>query len=616
MIFLKQKRKVMIKLVLFLFLLSFSACAKIFGPPPAPLDSGLQLRKELLEEQIARNDKGMETIPAESDAFLNFMLGELALKNNELDKALDHFEEVSELEEGKASTLRKRLAQIYLQKGELDSASEELAFGLDEEVEDFEYLQLYGGVLVAQKKYDEAIKVYEKISSTSPKAYEHSMILVANAYEQKGEVKKAKKTLGKILKTNPDSIFAYYYRARLNESSKKIKLAKKDFLKALELGASDGIRYDYARFLAMSSNIAEAKIVAKQILDRNPSHVKTKKLLARILLRENKVDDALAEFESLSELEADSSSTRLKIAVIKLEQQDFAGAEKELRLVLGNSTNLSSGSDESMGNLSAARYYLGSALAGQKKNSQAVDELSKINEGDNYFLESQILSAIVLRQLGEYEKAANALSATFASKTLGQSKPETKHYLFLASLQKEAGQLSKAEKTYQEIIKLEPDEANHHFALGVLYEKAKKFRRSEKSLEKAISLDPKNADALNHLGYSLSERGKKLDYAEELVLKALKLDPKNGYFLDSLGWIYYKKGDMKKALINMQKASDLVPEDPVILEHLAIVQKESGLINQSMKTLTRAKALLKNSKDIELSSRIEDLMKSLEQVAK
>ena len=41
--------------------------------------------------------------------------------------------------------------------------------------------------------------------------------------------------------------------------------------------------------------------------------------------------------------------------------------------------------------------------------------------------------------------------------------------------------------------------------------------------------------------------------------------------MDSLGWVYYKKGWLKKALKKLELATSLLPDDPVILDHLGDV---------------------------------------------
>lgn len=401
-----------------------------------PVDSGLKLNRAILEEQIARSDRGMEKVPKQSEGYYYFMLGELAFRNNSLEEALDYYEEAVEYEDQPATILRKRLAQIYLQKGELESASEELAAGLTEDTKDVEYFQLYGGLLASQKKYDEAVKMYRRVSTSSPKAFEYSLILIANTYEQKGDLGASLKTLSELVEKKPKSIFGYYYRARVYEALKKEKNAKADFQKAVKLGGSEAVKYDYARFLALSGEFTEARRVGDEVLAANPSNSKMRVLMGKILLRENKVEEALAEFEQVAETNGKDFNTRLKIAIIKLEKGDFVGAETELRLVLAEQPKHAS-----------ARYYLGSALAGQKKDAASVDELLKIRKGESYYFESRMMASLILRQSGAVSEAAEVLEPALESESA-----TVKHLGFLAGLQREAQDFSAAQETILRII--------------------------------------------------------------------------------------------------------------------------------------------------------------------
>ena len=53
-----------------------------------------------------------------------------------------------------------------------------------------------------------------------------------------------------------------------------------------------------------------------------------------------------------------------------------------------------------------------------------------------------------------------------------------------------------------------------------------------------------------------------------MIRRALAKRPEDGYIIDSLGWVYFKKGNYKAALEEIQKASILMPEDATIQEHL------------------------------------------------
>jgi Flp pilus assembly protein TadD len=82
----------------------------------------------------------------------------------------------------------------------------------------------------------------------------------------------------------------------------------------------------------------------------------------------------------------------------------------------------------------------------------------------------------------------------------------------------------------------------------------------------AVKVD--HAEALNYLGYAYAERGERLDEAQALLERALRVEPENGYYLDSLGWVYFKKGDLERAVKTLERAAALVGPEATILEHL------------------------------------------------
>jgi tetratricopeptide (TPR) repeat protein len=128
----------------------------------------------------------------------------------------------------------------------------------------------------------------------------------------------------------------------------------------------------------------------------------------------------------------------------------------------------------------------------------------------------------------------------------------------------------------------------HKYYLANLYEKEKKFDESSALIMTILDKDPKNAHAWNFLGYSLLVRGEKMDVAYDYIKKALAISPEDGYIRDSLGWYYYKKGDVKKALNELNFALKKVPDDIEILKHLA-------LIHEDMKDFAKARGYLENA---------------------
>lgn len=99
---------------------------------------------------------------------------------------------------------------------------------------------------------------------------------------------------------------------------------------------------------------------------------------------------------------------------------------------------------------------------------------------------------------------------------------------------------------------------------------------------------PDNAEVANSYGYYLAEKGEDLDLAEGLITEALANDPSNGAYLDSMGWVLYRQDRLESALDYMIQAVNVLPDDPVILEHLGMVLMGLGQDVQALEALNRA----------------------------
>jgi len=122
---------------------------------------------------------------------------------------------------------------------------------------------------------------------------------------------------------------------------------------------------------------------------------------------------------------------------------------------------------------------------------------------------------------------------------------------------------------------------------------------------------PQDPEVANSLGYFLAEKGTDLDLAEGLVREALDKDPGNGAYLDSLGWVMYRNGRMEDAFDYLIQAVNVLPDDPVILEHLGMVLNKLGKYSEAVDVFKRALAGGGDSQRI--GALIEDIEKVLEE---
>ncbi len=127
-----------------------------------------------------------------------------------------------------------------------------------------------------------------------------------------------------------------------------------------------------------------------------------------------------------------------------------------------------------------------------------------------------------------------------------------------------------------------------HFRLAVLYEKQNNRDDSIEQIKKVLELDPNNPDAQNFLGYTYAEKGINLDEAERLIREALRAKPNSGQIIDSLGWVLYKKGQYAKAVVELERAHRIMPQDGTVAEHLGDAYFQQKRYRDALRIYRRA----------------------------
>ena len=121
-----------------------------------------------------------------------------------------------------------------------------------------------------------------------------------------------------------------------------------------------------------------------------------------------------------------------------------------------------------------------------------------------------------------------------------------------------------------------------YFWYGSACDQAGHPEQAEKLFETCIEANPQSDEALNYLAYMWAVKGVNLERALAYVRRALAIDPDDGAYIDTLGWIQFKRGEYEPALTALKRASDLLPDDPTINEHVgdalqALDQKREAL---------------------------------------
>ncbi len=579
-------------MIILIFVFSFLtvACSTL---PPTDLPPSIDIKNT--------KQKGMEDdMERQSSSYHHFLIGSMALLNQNFNSALDNLEKADELSGGKSATVHAKLSELYLREGLLEKSLEEIDKAINDAPNKIDYYYLKAGLDEALSKSDEAKKSYQFILEKDP-TQKNAYLLLANIYRGEGDIENAKKLLEEMVEKFPEEVISYQYLAKIYEKEKATYKAENILKKAYEVDKkNDMLAMELCRVLILQSKLEEAKNVAMEVIKQQPNHALARRILAELSLQDENLDEALKHFNVLKDSDNSSIEIRYKIALIYMQKNMPKEAAKELNLLLASAPNHV-----------GARYALGTVYIAQKKYEEAVEELKKIkfeDDGRNY-VDAKLSLAFVLRQLGRNEDAKEELEEAYKNVPF-----DKKIATSLIMVYRNLEDYATAEDLILKFLEKKPGDLDITFNYAVLqYERGKK----DIALEKMNYILEKNSDyseALNYIAYSWAENGENLEKATEYVTRALKKDPKNPYYIDTLGWIKYKQKDYKEALDLLLQALNLTEDDIVIFEHIGdvyVAEDKKDLAIKYYEQALKKKNDELNKEELESIKRIENKLKDL-----
>jgi Flp pilus assembly protein TadD len=295
--------------------------------------------------------------------------------------------------------------------------------------------------------------------------------------------------------------------------------------------------------------------------------------------------------------------------------------------------------------MAEAYFSVATILAGQPDTTLTLANTRIATALRPDHIEALLMSARILDQIGQYDLAINAFAkvpqtdSAYVSATIGQA----------ASAQS-AGKLDDAVALLKALAGKNPDNAgvlsaygdslrrqDHCDAAIGVYSQAIDliktpvpadwtlfYRRggcrqnqgdwpgAEADYIKALALAPGEPRILNELGYSYVDRGENLPQALAMIQQAVTAAPEEGFIIDSLAWAFFRLGRYDAAVAPMEKASLLMPVDPIVTDHLGDVYWMVGRKREAQFQWRRALSFNPEPKD---AARIQlKLDKGLDQV--
>jgi tetratricopeptide (TPR) repeat protein len=292
-------------------------------------------------------------------------------------------------------------------------------------------------------------------------------------------------------------------------------------------------------------------------IKKHPKSVKLRLTLIRFLIDAKQLEATKQHLEAIYAQAMHKPKVMFTISLLAIEATRIQVAKKYLKRVVYLGVYLSS-----------SNYYLGRIATQEKQHKQAIKYYSGVLSGSHKD-EAQfriIESLVQLKQI----KIAREHIAILRVNYQNQPEKRLELDLFEGELLRSIGKYQASYDVLNLAVQLNPNNIELLYSKALSAERLNKHDEFEQNLKGILKKHPQNAQALNALGYYLVSKTDRLAEAGALINKAYQLEPEDPVIIDSIGWLNYRKGDFVEAEKWLEKAS-LLTFDPEISAHMGEV---------------------------------------------
>ena len=118
-------------------------------------------------------------------------------------------------------------------------------------------------------------------------------------------------------------------------------------------------------------------------------------------------------------------------------------------------------------------------------------------------------------------------------------------YIRMAKVNFRNGDYGLAESNYRKAVEVTPKDAEAWLGLAASYDQLRRFDLADNAYQKVLQLGAKNAAILNNAGYSQILRGD-FKSARRFLLKAYELEPENPYIVNNIALLGESEKSVKR----------------------------------------------------------------------
>ena len=316
--------------------------------------------------------------------------------------------------------------------------------------------------------------------------------------------------------------------------------------------------------------------------DAKPREETVKRLrliYARFLFEARHLDRARKQYEIVHQQSPNDGDILFALALIAMEQEKLDAARGYFEQMIRWNRRIGE-----------ARYYLGSLAEKAGDIELAIKEYKQVGKGYE-FLPAQSRIANLLMEQGRIADMQKHLA------NMRGENPDRANQLIMVEAEAFVSRGMEAEVfvLLDDVLASDPENIELLYFRAMTGEKFSRLDILERDLKQIIEIDPDNADAMNALGYTLTDQTDRHEEALVLIQRALEIKPDEPAYIDSLGWVNYRLENYPEAIEHLRRALSLFQNDEVAA-HLGEALWVSGDQAEAMKVWESALEIAPESK--------------------
>ncbi len=548
-------------------LVVLSSCADFAGKADQAKAADVSVK---VAEPKEKSLQKLEKTSIDPDVLFMLMTAELAGQRGQFDIAIEGYTEAAKHTHDPKLAERAAMIAMYIKDGYKTNEAVTLWLSLDSKSLTARKIAALSALKIGDKKA--AAEHLKTMLAVDVVGFEAALQELAGVLQKEGKVGLLYDVLDVLANQSPGQAEIYFMQSLLAMQMNDKALAERKIQQALDIHAGwDKALMFQAQIPVFSGDLAKAKALLKDAVNKYPSNAKISKMLAQVYIKSQEYEAALDVYQGLLAINAKDWESLFAEALIYYQLDKNGKAEAIFESLM----------DQPEWKFQAL-FYRGKLAEKQGDNKQALIWFDKVEEGSLLF-DASVAGISILAKDKRFEEADSRITQLLSR--FPKQRPQL--ILVQAELYNQQKQYERAFNVLTDALLDFPDQKELLYTRALIAERLDKTALVEADLKKILAVEPDNVESLNALGYTLLNQPTRYADAELFLQRAINLEPNSAVVIDSYGWLQFKLGRTEKALSYLQQAYEKQQESE-IASHLIEVLSKLGRQNEAKSLLDKA----------------------------